>query len=77
MSELEVQRMLCWIGEEGEEEGGMEEERWKYELMRVREEFSIDIIPSRVSLNVGGLTHICIAFSQQNKGCIPVTYITF
>ena len=45
--------MLCWIGEEGEEEGGMEEERWKEVFVSVREEeYSIDITPSRVSLNV-------------------------
>ena len=58
VSELEVQRMLCWIGEEVEEEGGMEEEeRWKDELVSVREvESSMDIIPSRVSLNVHSLT---------------------
>ena len=62
VSELHVQRMLCWIVEEGEEEEEEEkeegrEERWKEEFVRVRVvESSMHITPSRVSLNVLSLT---------------------
>ena len=65
VSVVEVQRMLCWMEEEEEEEG--RDERWKDEFERVRVDSSMHITPSPVSLNVLSLTSAVHSLNRMRE----------